>query len=78
MVVQSGFDLNLTIIFYENKNLSDPLLHLVANVISKFEMHEDMLSPWMGEYDSDRCLGGVTFAQIVRDRGSIHRICSDR
>ena len=35
-------------------HLLDPLLHLVANVISKLKMHEDMLSPWRGECDSDQ------------------------
>ena len=29
-----------------------PLLHLVANVMSKLKIHQDMLSPWRGECDS--------------------------
>ena len=33
----------------------NPLLHLVANVISELKMHEDMLSPWRGECNSDQC-----------------------
>ena len=48
------------IIFWiTNGHLFDPLLHLVANAISELEMHEDMLSPWRGECDSDQCLGGL-------------------
>ena len=35
-------------IFLDCVNLFDPLLHLVANEISNFEMHEDILSPLEG------------------------------
>ena len=35
-------------------HLFDPLLHLVANVISELEMHEDILSPWRGECGRDQ------------------------
>ena len=30
------------------------MLHLVVNVISKLGRHEDMLSPWRGECDSNQ------------------------
>ena len=32
-----------------NHRLFDTLLHLVSNVISELEIHEDMFSPWRGE-----------------------------
>ena len=53
----------------------DPLLHLVANVISELEMHEDMLSPWRGECDSDQCcvLGSLVvmmLTQLARGQSS--------
>ena len=38
-----------------NCHLFHPLLHLVANVISELEMHEDMLYPWRGKCDSNQC-----------------------
>ena len=40
-------------------HLLNPLLHLVASIISKLKTHEDMLSPWRGECDNDQCLGGL-------------------
>ena len=55
-----GFDRSLRHrIFFQiaNCHLFDPLLHLVANVISKLEMHEDMFCPWEGggaECDCDQ------------------------
>ena len=54
--------------------LFDPLLHLVANVISELETHEDILSPWQGECDSDQCLYCLVvmmLAWITRVWGSI-------
>ena len=46
--------------FFRLCHLIDPLLHLAANVVSKLETHEDILSPWRGECDSDECLGSLT------------------
>ena len=43
-----------------NGHFFDPLLHLVTIVVSQLKMHEDMLSPWWGECDSDQvCLRGL-------------------
>ena len=58
-----------------NCHLFDSLLHLVANVISKLETHEDILSPWRGQCDSDQCILDslviMILAQIMRFQGSI-------
>ena len=46
-------------------------------MISELEEHEDMLSPWKRECDSDQCLSGlavIMLAQIPRDWGSIQCI----
>ena len=67
-------------------HLFDPLLHLVANVISELGMHEDMLSPWRGECDSDQVswwFGSMMLTWIRTFRLGFnsplrHRIFSDR
>ena len=43
-------------------------------MISKLEMHEDILSPWRGKCDSNQCPGSLvamTFTQISRGQGLI-------
>ena len=40
--------------FFRSCHLFNPLLHLVANMISELEIHEDMLSPWRGECDYEQ------------------------
>ena len=56
--VRPGFDSSLRhrFFFFRLCQLFDPLLHLVANVISKLNMYKDMLSSWRGECDRDQCL----------------------
>ena len=48
-----------TIFFWIANGHFNPLWHLVANVISRLEMHEDMLSSWRGECDSDQCVSSI-------------------
>ena len=40
---------------FRSCHLFDPLLHLVADVISKLETHEDILYFWRCECYSDEC-----------------------
>ena len=50
------------------------LLHLVANVISKLKMHEDILSPWWVKVTAISVLSDIAvmmLTQIVRDQGLI-------
>ena len=80
--VQRGhvYKLNRILLFHFKtlfRHLFYSLLHLVANVISELEEHEDMLSPWKGECNSDQCLSGLAvmiLAQIPIDWGSIQCI----
>ena len=51
-----GFNspLDIGFIWIASCHLFNLLLHLVASVISELKMHEDMLSLWRGECDSDQ------------------------
>ena len=60
-----------------NHHLFDPLLHLVANVISELEMHEDILSSCRGECDSYQV--SLLVIMLAQDLILVlrHRIFSD-
>ena len=62
------------IFWIANHHVFDPLLPLVANVISKLETHEDMLSSWRVYVIVISVLGGLVvmmLTQIPRDWSSI-------
>ena len=63
----------------------DSLLHLVASVISKLEMQEDMFSPWRSECNSNQCpwwsssyVTQPDSKKLGFDPSLRHRIFSDR
>ena len=60
--------------FFGLCHIFHPLLHLVANVISKLKMHEDMLSPWWVNVTAISGLSDLAVMmlnQIVRGQGLI-------
>ena len=55
------------ILRHVSRHLFYPLLRLVSNMISELEEHEDTLSPWKRECDSDQCLSGLAVMMLAQN-----------